>query len=311
MKRKAFVLALLLLVLAVPVAVAQVSRTEPRPLLGTSLATLRFENIQFHNVAQDIELGGMLFMPEGDGPFPAVVIIHGAGTSERDNPWYLAATQYLQENGIIVLLPDKRGSEMSGGDWRSASFEDLATDTVAAVEYLKSRTDLPISGIGIVGMSQGGQFSPLVADLSPDVAFVVDVVGTAGTIREQLLYEENHNLRAMGLLPGVSNLVAIPSAWSIRELRQKTFWDAVGDFDPLPYWQTLDVPALVLYGTEDTNVPSLLSARLLHGLNKPNIDVRLYAGSGHKLEDPVGQGNRIFREEALQAIVSFAYSNAR
>lgn len=65
-----------------------------------------------------------------------VVIIHGGGTSQRDNDWHLSMVSYLQSNEVLVLLPDKRGSEKSAGDWRTASFEDLATDTLAAVQYL-------------------------------------------------------------------------------------------------------------------------------------------------------------------------------
>jgi hypothetical protein len=43
----------------------------------------------------------------------------------------------------------------------------------------------------------------------------------------------------------------------------------------------------------------------LGALDKANIEVRIYEGSGHALEDPPGQGNRIFRAEALQAIRDF------
>lgn len=115
-------------------------------------------------------------------------------------------------------------------------------------------------------------------------------------------------MRQMGLLPGISNLVAYPAAWSIRELRQKEFWEAVGNYDPLPYWEMVGVEVLALYGAEDTNVPSIRSAARLATLSKENIDVRIYEGSGHALEDPPGQDNRKFRLEALQAIREFILS---
>ena len=60
-----------------------------------------------------------------------------------------------------------------------------------------------------------------------------------------------------------------------------------------------------LCGQVDCNVPSAKSAELLHGLNKPGIIVGVYRGSGHPLEDPPGKGNRLFREEALNAIRDF------
>ncbi len=307
MKSKVFAVALviLLLVIVVPFVLAQASGGEERTLHGISLAETVYEEISFVNEAQDIQLGGMLFLPHSDDPYPAVVIIHGSGTSRRENQWYVTLAHALQENGIAVLLPDKRGSEKSGGDWRTASFEDLATDTVAAVDYLKGRDDLPITTMGIAGLSQGGHLAPAAATMSSDIEFVINLVGGAVKIEEQLLYEENHNLRQMGLLPGVSNLVAYPAAWSIREVRQKEFWDAVGNFDPLPYWRAVDVPALVLYGEADTNVPAAESAARLQRLDKGNIEVRIYEGSGHALQDPPGRGSDLIRAEVLEAVSTF------
>lgn len=308
MKLKTLVIlliAVLLLVVILPVVLAQAAGSEERPLQMVRLAETSYEEVTFHNEAQDIALAGMLFLPAGEGPYPAAVIIHGNGPSKRDNGWYVTLAAYLQQNGIAVLLPDKRGSVQSGGDWRTASFEDLATDTAAAVQYLRTRGDLPLSRIGIIGSSQGGHLSPVVATLSPDVAFVINAVGAAVTIEEQLLYEENNNLREMGFLPGVSNLLAYPAAWSIREVRQKAFWQAIGSFDPLPYWQEVQVPALVLYGAADPNVPSERSAALLRSLGKENIEVIIFEGSGHALEDPPGQGSRKIRLEALEAMRDF------
>ena len=132
-----------------------------------------------------------------------------------------------------------------------------------------------------------------------------DVVGAAVPIKEQLLFEENNNLREMGFLPGISNLIAYPAAWSIREVRQKGFWDAVGHYDPLPYWQEMEIDGLALFGEIDPNVPSIKSAELLRSLGKDNITVKVYGGSAHALQDPVDQGNRYIREDALHDIVTF------
>lgn len=108
-------------VFVLPVVVAQLRAPDSRPLEGVRLADVTFTDVRFRNAAQGIELGGMLFVPHGEGAFPAAVIIHGSGTSQRDSYWYLTLTRYLQESGIVVLLPDKRGSEASEGDWRGAN----------------------------------------------------------------------------------------------------------------------------------------------------------------------------------------------
>ncbi len=292
-------------IVVLPVALRQIWPVARRPLEGVRLAETNYREVQFRNASAGIDLAGMLLVPAGDGPFPAAVIIHGSGTSRRDNAWYLTLSNYLQQNGVVVLLPDKRGSEQSQGDWHTSSLEDLAADTIAAIEFLKQQDEVAISEIGIIGMSQGGHIAPLAADRSPDVAFVVSVVGGAGPLRQALQFEENHNLRQMGFLPGVSNVVAYLSTSYLVNVGQKDFWNAIGDVDPLPYWQKLEVPALALYGSEDTNTDTAKNAARLRSLKKPNLEVVVYDDSGHALEDPPGQGNRIFREDALRKIRDF------
>jgi len=293
-----------LILIVGPVLVTQLFPAEVRRYEGVILDETVYTDIRFGNTAQSLALGGMLFVPDGDGPFPAVVIIHGSGTSHRASRWYLTLTKYLQDNGVVVLLPDKRGSEKSDGDWRTSSFDDLATDTLAAIDYLKTQENVPLARIGIVGMSQGGWIAPIVASESNDVGFVVSMVGSAVTPAEQLIYEENHNLRQMGFLPGISNVIALASTAYIRNVAQAEFWDRVANYDPVPYWRVVNVPALALFGTDDTNVPSEESAKRLNALGKSNLRIEVYEGSGHALQDPVGRGNSIIREEALAAIRS-------
>ena len=310
MKRWLLITALLLAVLFVPVLVKQLLPSEPRPLERVALADTKHVEIAFENRAQDLALGGLLFVPEGNGPFPAAVVIHGSGTSRRDNGWYLTLTTHLQNSGIAVLLPDKRGSEKSEGDWRVSSFEDLATDTRAAIEYLRAQRDIPLSGIGVIGMSQGGWIAPLVANQGDDVAFLVSMVGPGVTPREQLLYEENYNLRQLGFLPGISNALAYVGSAFVRNLVQPQLYELIVDYDPLPYWQDISIDSLVLFGADDTNVPSAESAERLLALDNPHIRVKIYEGSGHALESPRGQGNSVIRIDALDEMSGFIHGAA-
>jgi dienelactone hydrolase len=306
-RRRWQIAALAVGVVFIPVLVKQLLPSEPRQLERTALADTRYAEIAFQNQSQDLALAGLLFVPEGNGPFPAVVVIHGSGTSRRDNGWYLTLTKHLQDNGIVVLLPDKRGSEKSGGDWKTSSFQDLATDTLAAVEYLRKQQSVPLSGVGVVGMSQGGWIAPLVASQDDGLAFLVSMVGSAVTPREQLLYEENYNLRQVGFLPGISNALAYAGYVNVRYLAQPQLYDLIVDYDPLPYWRNISTASLILFGAQDTNVPSLESAQRLADLDNSNIRVEVYQGSGHALESPQGSGNSIIRQDALDQISSFIH----
>ena len=304
MKRWSIV-ALALAVLFVPVLVKQLMPADSRQLERVALADTRHVEISFQNQTQNLTLGGLLFVPVGDGPFPAAVVIHGSGTSRRDNGWYLTLTKHLQDSGIVVLLPDKRGSEESEGNWRTSSFDDLATDTRAAIGYLREQQSVPVSGIGVIGMSQGGWIAPLVAKQEQELMFLVSIVGSVVTPREQLLYEENHNLRQLGFLPGISNVLAYVGSANVRHLAQPELYKLIVDYDPLPYWSDISVDSLALFGADDTNVPSAESAQRLTSLGNPNTRVKVYDDSGHALESPPGRGNSIIRIDALEEISVF------
>ncbi|MDX1418314.1 MAG: hypothetical protein R3293_29205, partial [Candidatus Promineifilaceae bacterium] len=87
MKIKVIIITAVLLLLIVPIIQAQTTKRESRLWADISLGDLKYEEIQFRNREQHIQLGGMLFLPEGDGPFPAVIFLYGSGPSNRENGW--------------------------------------------------------------------------------------------------------------------------------------------------------------------------------------------------------------------------------
>ncbi len=299
----------LLALLLLPVAARRQFPPTKRSLTGPALSELEFQAVRFPNRAARLELGGLLFVPRGTGPFPSVVIIQGSGASHRDNPWYLSLAAHLQRSGIVVLLPDRRGCSGSQGDWRTADFNALATDALAAADFLTTQDRVSVTGVGLVGCSQGGCVAPLAANQSGEIACVVDVVGAAVPLTNQIVYEETHNLRQLGVLPGFADLLARGTSAYLRFIAQRQFWNLVGSYDPLPQWERLQTPGLVLLGEADTNVDSAETAARLRSLHHPGLKIRVFDGSGHPLEDPPGQGDALFRADALQAISGFIHQH--
>lgn len=282
------VIGVLLALIVVPILVTQFTRPEPVARKPIELDSLTYEDVRYTNASQGIDLAGMLFVPNGEPPFPVVVMITGSGPFYRANSWYLNYARYLQANGITVLLPDKRGCESSGGDWHTASLEDLASDTLSAISYLRTERPQFVGPIGIMGVSQGGVIASIVASEDPDLAFAINVVGHVVPMNDQLRYEENYNLRQMGFLPGFSDVISHVSIFVLQKIVDRGWWSTIGNFDALPYWQRVDAPTLVVYGDQDTNVPSTRSQERLNALGKENIQVVMFEGSGHNLEPPEG-----------------------
>jgi len=299
------VLGVLLALVILPVLVAQLTRPEPVARTPIELDSLTYEDVRYENTSQGVSLAGMLFVPDGEGPFPAVVMITGSGTYRRANPWYLNYARYLQTSGIVVLLPDKRGTESSGGDWETASLEDLASDTRSGISYLRTERSELVNSIGALGVSQGGVIVSIVAAEVPDLAFAINVVGHAVPMNDQLLYEENNNLRQAGFLPGISNAISYVSTFVNQKIVDRAWWSAVGNFDALAYWDEVDAPTLVVYGDQDMNVPSSRSRDRLNALGKQNIQVVMFEGSDHILEPPEGVAGEYQREDAFELIRDF------
>jgi pimeloyl-ACP methyl ester carboxylesterase len=141
------------------------------------------EEVSVENKAAGITLAGTLTTPQSGGPFPAVVLITGSGPENRDEEVFghkpfLVLADYLTRQGIAVLRCDDRGVGKSGGDSHNATTADLATDALAAFQYLKNRKDIDTKHIGVLGHSEGGIIAPIVANKAPDVAFVVLMAGT-------------------------------------------------------------------------------------------------------------------------------------
>ena len=267
-------------------------------LVGPNLSELDYSEIFFTNSHENLRLSGMLFLPEGEGPFPTAIIIHGSGTSRRNNVWYLSIAHHLQQHGIAVVLPDKRGSEKSEGEWRGARFDELATDTISALEFVKQQQIFAPSTIGLIGMSQGGWIAPIVAATTDDVSFVVSMSGAAVTTEEQLMHEEIYNI-APYTYTLLAKLIAPISA---RILMTKDFFIPTAGFDPIPYWKDVHVPVFFALGENDENVPVDASISRLQENNLTHFTMRIYPDGGHAIRD--NKTNRV-SGDYLEDLVTF------
>jgi dienelactone hydrolase len=266
-------------------------------LVGPELSSLEYEEIEFAN--GDLQLAGMLFKPKGESQWPVAVIIHGSGPSFRGNTWYLSVAQHLQQNGVAVLLPDKRGSEQSEGNWVGVGFDELATDTLAAVDFVRSRPEFERSPIGLVGMSQGGWIAPVAASQDPGVAFVVSMSGATVPTARQLLHEEIFNISAY-TWPFIARMLAPISS---KQILKMDHVKAYADFDPVPYWQKTEARKFFAFGGGDTNVPVEESLEVIR-TNTIDGLVNVYPDGGHAIADPESHAvSAVFLDDMVEFIL--------
>jgi pimeloyl-ACP methyl ester carboxylesterase len=140
----------------------------------------RQEEVSVTNGA--ITLAGTLTIPQGTGPFPAVVLLTGSGPQDRDEDVFgfkvfRVIADHLTRQGIAVYRYDDRGVGQSTGKLDLATTADFAGDALTAIAMLKARQDIDGRHIGLFGHSEGATAAAIAAGRSPDVTFAVMLAG--------------------------------------------------------------------------------------------------------------------------------------
>ena len=244
----------------------------------------RREDVRFSS--GNVQLAGTLISPTTQGPHPAVILVHASGAEDRE--YLLPFVRFLIRHGMAVLGYDKRGVGASSGDWRNASFDDLAGDVVAAFEYLKARNDIRRAEIGMLGWSQAGWVMPLAAMRAKDFAFLISISGPGVSGAETTIDQARNEMAANGMRPEMVDQVVELMTLQYNYLRTGQGWDkylaaretiaarmggsppeafpATQDHpslqfirplvlhDPAPALRQLQLPTLALFGELDNNI---------------------------------------------------------
>jgi pimeloyl-ACP methyl ester carboxylesterase len=152
------------------------------------------------------ELFGIVTLPAGEGPHPAIVLVSGAAdtsTRLRDGVSARLHTDHARKmalRGFAVLRYDPPGVGRSGGESGVESLQMRTEEAVAALHYLQSRPDIQPDRVGLWGVSQGGWVIAMVAASFPeDVAFIISVSGSGVSVAEQQIYSIEAQSRAVGM----------------------------------------------------------------------------------------------------------------
>ncbi|MBC6699716.1 alpha/beta hydrolase family protein [Hymenobacter puniceus] len=164
----------------------------------------REEEVSYTNELVNLRLGGMLTIPAGEGPFPAVVLVSDAGPHDRDatmgeyRPMGVLA-DYLTRRGIAVLRFDDRGTGASTGDFTTITPSELVGDVQAGLKLLRSNPKIDPAHIGVVGHGEGGNVALLTASQPSPPAFVVTLAAYGLPGNDLILEQQRTLLRAIGV----------------------------------------------------------------------------------------------------------------
>lgn len=143
------------------------------------MTELKFFEEEVSFSIKDISLSGTLTIPEKVGISPVVILLSGYGSSTRDFDEggikkFKIIADFLVKHGIASLRYDDRGAGKSSPvNWSDYTFDDLAEEVQAAIEFLENDKRIDSKNIGLLGHSLGAAIAPMTASRTDKVSFIV------------------------------------------------------------------------------------------------------------------------------------------
>ncbi len=161
----------------------------------------------FHDVDVTVGSGewalpGSLSMPNGDGPFPGVVLVHGSGPQDRDetigpNRPFRDLAWGLASQGIAVLRYEKR-TKVHGKKFtpevldKLTSKEEVADDALLAIQLMRQVPSIDPRRVYLLGHSLGATLAPRIGALDPELAGIIIMAGMTRRLEDTILDQFTH-----------------------------------------------------------------------------------------------------------------------
>jgi hypothetical protein len=240
----------------------------PTPSTGLAVTTGQYQ------------LPAKLTLPEGPGPFPAVVLVHGSGPHDMDetigpNKPFRDIADGLATRGIATLRYVKRTAQYGASLPANITLkEETVEDAVSAVALLRTTAKIDPKRIYVIGHSLGAYAAPRIGEADPAIAGLILLAGSTRPI--EVLIDEQ--IKYLGGTPEqAANLKkSVPPSY-LKDLAT----------DPVPLAKSLKMPMLILQGERDYQV-TMEDFKGWQTLAGPRVKLKSYPAMNHLFQP--GQG---------------------
>jgi pimeloyl-ACP methyl ester carboxylesterase len=233
--------------------------------------------------AAGFNLGATVTRPVATTRAPAVILIGGPGSQDRDEltygiPKFGLIAGELAKAGYFAVRYDKRGVGQSGGRPEHAGMAEYAADVTAIVTWLRKRKDIDPDRIVLLGYAEGAAVALTAAGKDGRISGVALVAAAGTTGREFTLEQQRLTLIRLkepdanrqtktALQHRIIEAVLTGKGWDMipEDLRYQAdtpWFKSWLLFDPTAAINKLKQPLLVLHGTLDRETPVAHADRL-------------------------------------------------
>ncbi len=225
----------------------------------------------------EFPLPGVLTLPEGDGPFPAVILVHGSGPCDRDETVgkikpFKDIAWALAQRGIAAFRYDKRAyiyPQAFAGEF--TVYEETIADAASATKLMMEQPEVDPDHIIVVGHSLGGYLIPRIAAETPQASGYVMMAASVTPLQE-LMVEQYEYIFKLDDNFSVNEKLSLSSLEGMRDNVNKlepgsteepkalfglpaSYWLDLKDYNPAEAAKAITKPLLVIQGEGDYQVP--------------------------------------------------------
>jgi uncharacterized protein len=278
-------------------------------------------------------LPGTLSLPRSLDKVPAVVLVHGSGSHDRNeaigpNRPFQDLAQGLASRGIASLRYEKRTKvypERFAAARRFTVREETMEDAAAAVALMLRRTEVDARRVVLVGHSLGGTLAPRIALEEPRIAAIIILAGATRPIPD-LMVEQIEYIATLSGRPDAAEASVKLRAEAARARGAKSdddgppifncppsYWADLNTYDAAAAAARLSLPMLILQGGRDYQVTSRDLYRFKQALaGHANVTIREFprlnhlfmAGEGNSRPEEYDRPGHV-DEDVIEAIAAF------